>query len=104
GGAVDAAVEKIAVPEDLADKPGEGMMIDLERRRDLLEPAAIEHRHAVGHGHRFRLVVGHVDHGDADVAMNALELDLHLLAQILVERAERLVAQPHIPAEDPATG
>ena len=37
------------------------------------------------------LVVGDVDHGRADGGLEALDLLLHLLAEILVERAERLV-------------
>ena len=43
-----------------------------------------------------------VDHGGADLAMDALDLDLHLLAQILVERAQRLVEQEHIRIENEA--
>ena len=36
-----------------------------------------------------------VDERDADLALQALQLDLHLLAQLQVERAERLVEQQH---------
>ena len=42
----------------------------------------------------------HVDERDADVLLDALELDLHLLAQLEVERAERLVEQQHLRAVD----
>ena len=48
---------------------------------------------AIGHRHRFFLVVGHEDEGDPDLLLDALELDLHLLAQLQVECAERLVEQ-----------
>jgi hypothetical protein len=34
-----------------------------------------------------------MDRGDADLAVDALDLDLHLLAQVLVERAQGLVQQ-----------
>ena len=37
--------------------------------------------------------MGHVDERDADLALDALELELHRLAQLEVERAERLVEQ-----------
>jgi hypothetical protein len=40
--------------------------------------------------------VGHEHEGDADVALQLLQLDLHLLAQLEVERAERLVQQQHL--------
>ena len=39
--------------------------------------------------------MGDEDEGDADLALDLLELDLHLLAQLEVERAERLVEQQH---------
>ena len=42
--------------------------------------------------------------GDADVALDRLELDLHLLAQLEVERAERLVEQQHLRAVDQRAG
>ena len=45
-----------------------------------------------------------VDERDADVALDALELDLHLLAQLEVERAERLVEQQHLRAVDDRAG
>ena len=37
----------------------------------------------------------HVDEGDADLALDALQLDLELAPQLRVERAERLVEQQH---------
>ena len=45
------------------------------------------------HGQRLLLVVGDEDQGDAELLLQLLQLELHLLAQLAVERAERLVAQ-----------
>src|SRR5438067_8816618 len=101
-GSVDAAGEEVAVADELAHESGARAMIHLERRRRLLERAVAEDRDAVGHRHRLGLVVCHVHHRDADLAVDALELDLHLLAQILVQRAERLVQQEHFRVEDKA--
>ena len=53
------------------------------------------HGDAVGHRHRLLLVVRHVDEGRADVAVDLRELDLQPLAELQVERAERLVEQQH---------
>jgi hypothetical protein len=39
--------------------------------------------------------VGDVDERDADLALNAFQLDLHLLAQLEIERAEGLIQQEH---------
>ena len=37
----------------------------------------------------------HEDQGDAEPLLQLLQLELHLLAQLAVERAQRLVAQQH---------
>ena len=55
----------------------------------------VEHGDAVRQGHRLGLVVGDVDHGHAELAVQAADLQLHLLAQMLVERRQRLVHQHH---------
>src|SRR5438445_19725 len=50
------------------------------------------HQHdQVRHGQRFGLIVRDIDERRADAPMDALDLELHLLAQFLVECAERLV-------------
>src|SRR5438067_2384516 len=97
---VDPSREEIAVADELADEPVHRPVVDIERGADLLDAAVAEHRDPIGHRHRFALVMRHVDHGDAELAMDALDLHLHLLAQVLVERAERLVEQHHVRIED----
>ena len=47
----------------------------------------------VAHHERLLLVVGHVDEGDAALALDAHQLELHLLAELEVEGAERFVEQ-----------
>ena len=54
------------------------------------------HRDAVGHAERFVLVVGDQHEGDADRLLQPAQFDLHLLAQLLVERRQRLVEQQHL--------
>jgi hypothetical protein len=46
--------------------------------------------------------VGDVDEGQTHLGLDALELELHLPAQLEVERAERLVEQEHLGAVDDA--
>ena len=55
----------------------------------------VEHRDAVAHRERLVLVVGDEHERDADLALDRLQLDLHLLAELEVESAERLVEQQH---------
>src|SRR5205823_13588484 len=62
-------------------------------RANLLDTALVEDRQAVAHGESLLLVVGDVDEGDPDLLLDRLELDLHLLAQLEVERTQRLVQE-----------
>jgi hypothetical protein len=48
--------------------------------------------------------VGDVDEGDADVALDPLQLDLQFLAQFQVQRPERLVEQKHFRQVDQRPG
>ena len=45
------------------DEGGRGLLVDVERIADLLDPAAIHHHQDVGERHRLELVVGDVDRG-----------------------------------------
>ncbi len=104
GVGLQAAIETIV----LADEPGdEGILrvfIHLLRRIELLDLAAVKHRDAIRHRQRLRLVVRDVDHGHAEPLMQPPDLELHLLAQLLVERAERLVHQDQLRLEHQGAG
>ena len=59
------------------------------------------HQHdAVGQRQCFLLVVRDVEHGHAERPVQARDLVLHLIAEIPVERAERLVHQQELGIED----
>ena len=79
-------------------------VVDLRGRGELVDVARVHDGDAVGHRHRLLLVVRDHDEGDADVALDPLELDLHRLAQLEVERAERLVEQQHLRVHDERAG
>ena len=77
------------------------MLVDLGGRAHLGDPALVEHGQAVAHGQRLLLVVRDVDERDPDLGLDALELALHLQAQLEVERAQRLVEQQDLrPVDD----
>ena len=63
----------------------------------------MEHRHPIGHGQRLTLVVGDV-HGDAEALVQVLDLHLHLLAQLLVQCAQRFVHQHQLRLEHQRAG
>ena len=85
--------DQIGDADEVGDEHRGRRVIDLLRRADLLHPAVVHHRDPVGHRQRLFLVVGHVDERDAHLALDPLELDLHRLPELEVERAERLVQQ-----------
>ena len=64
----------------------------------------VEHRDAVSHGKRFTLIVGHEHEGEAEALVQAAQLLLHVLAQLEIERAERLVEQQHLRPVDQRAG
>ena len=79
-------------------------LVDLARRADLLQPAVVEHGDPIAHRQRLALVVGDEHERDPDVALQRLQLDLHLLAQLEVEGAERLVEEQHLGMVDEGPG
>ena len=68
-------------------------LIDLARRAELNQNALAHDADAVGHRHRLDLVVRDVEHGGAQLALDALELEPQFGAQLGVERRQRLVHQ-----------
>src|SRR5690606_2579225 len=67
------------------------LIIELRRGAELLDTSAVHQADAIRHGERFLLVMGDIEDGDAELAMNAPDFELHLFAQTLVERAQWLI-------------
>ncbi|MNY74603.1 hypothetical protein D3C86_2136690 [compost metagenome] len=63
------------------------------RRADLLDLALVHHHDPVGERQRLRLGMGDEDEGDAERLLQQLQFALDCLAQVGIERAERLVEQ-----------
>ena len=79
--------------DEAGDEDGARSVVELQRRADLLDAAPVQHHDLVGHGHRFDLVVGDVDHRRIELLVQRLEFDPHLDAQLGVEVRQRLVEQ-----------
>ncbi len=77
--------------DEAGDEQVDGMVVELLRRRHLLQLALAHHGDAVAHGHGLDLVVRHVDGGHAQLVLKAADLGAHLHAQLGVEVGERLV-------------
>ena len=90
--------------DEAGDEGGGGALVDLLGLGDLLDDALVHDRDPVRHRQRLLLVVGDVDERDPDLLLDPLELDLQALAQLQVERAERLVEQQHLGQVDDRAG
>ena len=83
----------LETPDEGGDELALGVLVHLRGRPDLLDLPPVEDGEAVGHRERFLLVVRHVHESDPDLLLDALQLDLHLLPELQIERSERLVEQ-----------
>ena len=79
--------------DEAGDEQVDRVVVQLLRRRHLLQLALAHHRHAVAHRHRLDLVVRDVDRGHVEVVLELADLGPHLHAQLRVEVGERLVHQ-----------
>ncbi|OPZ51435.1 MAG: hypothetical protein BWY91_02682 [bacterium ADurb.BinA028] len=76
------------------------MVVHVARGVALLEVAVLEDRNAVTHGHGLGLVVGDVDRGDAEAALQRRDLGAGLHAQLGVEVGQRLVHEEDLGGAD----
>ena len=89
------AGEYVAVSDEVRDESVDRLVVDFLRRALLLDVALVHDDDLVGHRQGLFLVVGDVYEGDAELLLEPDELVLHLLPELEIERAERLVEQQH---------
>ena len=91
----DATIEEVRLADEVRDEPVDRPLVDLARRSDLANVAVGHDRDPRRHGERLLLVVRHEHEGRADLAVDARELDLHVLAELEVQCPEWFVEQQH---------
>ena len=92
--------QEIHHPDELGHAAGFGAAIEGFGIVQLRNLALEHHGDAVGHDQRLFLVMGHKDKGDAHLALQLDQFDLHHLAHLLVERGKRLIEKQHLGFED----
>ena len=70
-----------------------GFVEQFLRRAGLHDATVMHHHHRVGKGQRFGLVVGHIDHGQIQRAVQRLQLRAQLPLQCRIDHRQRLVEQ-----------
>ena len=98
----DMAVEQVGMADEAGGEAGRGPVVEIGWRADLFNAGLVHQADAVGHGQGFVLVVRDVDEGGLQFRMQVADFKLHVLAQLLVQRAQRLVQQDHRRAIDEA--
>ena len=98
------AVEHVGGADEVGDEAVCGVLVYVARLANLLDASRVEHRKPVAQRQRLILVVGDDDERDTHLALYRLELQLHSLPQLEVERAERFVEQQHARPPDERTG
>ena len=89
----DAASEEDGFADELGREDGVRPLVDLGRRPVLHDHALVHDHHPVRHRQRLFLVVRHVDERGPEATVDVDQLDLHLLAKLEIEGAERFVEQ-----------
>ena len=97
-------LQQVGDADEAGHEVAGGPLVHLDRGAQLLDPALVEHGQPVAHGERLLLVVRDVDERDADLALDPLQLQLHVLAQLGVQRAERLIQQQYLGLVDDGPG
>ncbi len=90
-----AQAQAIGVAEEVVDEVVGRVLVDLARRADLFDHTLVHHHDAISHFHGLFLIVSHEHRGQVDVLVQARQPATQLLADLGVQRAERLVQQQH---------
>ena len=81
------------------DEPGHeavgGAVIQADRIGHLLDQPVLHHHDPLPHGHRFDLIMGHVDHRRAQLTVQPADLHAHLDAHFGIQVREGFVKEEH---------
>ena len=98
------AVDDIGLADKIGDKRVGGLVINILGGTDLSDDAVVHDDNAVAHGQRLLLIVGHINKCLLGLELELLELNLHILAQFQIQRAQRLVQQDDLGIADKGAG
>ena len=91
--AEDATAQHVVFADEAGNERTLRLLVQRFGQGDLLNTAAAKDGHAVGHDHRLLLVVGNIQDGNPQGALDTPDFILHFFPQATVEGAEGLVDQ-----------
>ena len=97
-------VQQVGDAQEVRDELGQRFLVDLLRCPELDDPATVHDGEPGRHLEGFLLVVGDEDEGDADLALQRGQLRPQRVAELRVERAQRLVEEQDRRFEDQGPG
>ncbi len=83
-----AADDPVVGAHEARDERRLRAVVQILRRAQLLEAAVVHDAHVIGEHQCLGLIVRDVDEGGAESRLQLLEFDLHVLAQLQIERAQ----------------
>ena len=101
---LDAPLEERRPTDEVGDEAVGGRTIEIPSGPDLLDTPVAHADDPVGDRHRLLLVMRDVDRGAVQLLDQALQLVAHILPQLGIEVAQRLVEQHDLGARDSAAG
>ena len=90
------ALQELDLAHKIRNEGSGGLIVDHLGRANLLDDALVDDHDAVAHGHGLGLVVGDVDHRNAVLLLNVLDLKAHALAQLCVQIGQGLVQKEQV--------
>ena len=85
------AVNDVAVSDKVGNEGIFRLIVDVYGCTDLLDVTLVHDNDGIGHGKGFFLIVGDIDKSDAKFIFQTDQLILHVLTELQVQSAKRLV-------------
>ena len=97
-------IKEIGHADKVGDEFAGRLLVDLGRFTDLFDFSMVHYDDLVGQAHRLGLVVGDVDAGQAELALDLADFPPHVDPQLGVEIGQRLVKQQYRGFHDQCPG
>ena len=91
-----ASLKNITLADKISHESILRLVVDFFRRPDLLDCSIRHDYDFIRHGKRFFLIMRHIDKGDPQLVMHGFQFQLHLLAHLQIQCAQRLIKEQDI--------
>ena len=89
-------IDDVAAADEARHELRVGTFVDLLGRADLLDASGVHDDDAIGHGHRFDLIVRDVDRRVVEFVVQPADFEAHVAAQIGIEIGQWFIEQQDV--------